>query len=237
MSELERLLALQHLDTAIDQLAHRRVTLPARAEIAGVDTQLTALDGRVEPVLASRHALERDQKRLEDEVRSVEDRRDRENARLYDGSVTAVKELQALQEELAGLGRRQEHLEDQIIELMESDEPLRAEQEAIDEERGRLAAQRDDLEAALGVAEAEIDSEMADLNDRRTAALAEVSAELVERYEKLRSHLGGIAVARLVGAGCDGCHLTLPAVEVDKLRHSDPDEVALCFECGRILVH
>lgn len=237
MSELERLLALQHLDTAIDQLAHRRATLPARAEIAGVDTQLAALDVREEPVLASRHALERDQKRLEDEVRSVEDRRDHENARLYDGSVTAVKELQALQQELAGLARRQEHLEDQIIELMESDEPLRAEQEALDEERDRLVAQRDGLQAALGVDEAEIDSEMADLKDRRAAAVAEVSAELVERYEKLRSQLGGIAVARLVGTSCDGCHLTLPAVEVDKLRHSDPDEVALCFECGRILVH
>ncbi|MEQ8718927.1 MAG: C4-type zinc ribbon domain-containing protein [Acidimicrobiales bacterium] len=237
MSELERLLALQHLDTAIDQLVHRRATLPARAEIAGVDTQLAALDVREEPVLVSRHSLERDQKRLEDEVRSVEDRRDLENARLYGGSVTAVKELQALQEELAGLGRRQEHLEDQIIELMESDEPLRAEQEAIDAERGKLAAQRDDFRAALGAAEAEIDSEMADLNDRRAAAAAEVSAELVERYEKLRSQLGGIAVARLVGTSCDGCHLTLPAVEVDKLRHSDPDEVALCFECGRILVH
>lgn len=237
MSELERLLAVQELDTVLDQLAHRRATLPVRAEIAAVEAELVGLDRAEAPVAESRHALERDQKRLEDEVGMVEDRRDRENGRLYDGTVTAIKELQAIQDELEGLGRRQAHLEDQIIEIMEADEPLRAELEELARRRGEVSARRDDLVSALGAEEAAIDAEIADAADRRAGAAADVEAELLEHYEALRKQLGGVGVARLSGATCGGCHLALPAVEVDKLRHSDRSEVAHCFECGRILVH
>ena len=34
----------------------------------------------------------------------------------------------------------------------------------------------------------------------------------------LRSQLGGVGAARLVGDRCDGCHLTLPSVEVERIR-------------------
>ncbi|MBV8462123.1 MAG: hypothetical protein JO368_02430, partial [Acidimicrobiales bacterium] len=35
---------------------------------------------------------------------------------------------------------------------------------------------------------------------------------------------------------CDACHLTLPAVDLDRIRHLPPEEVATCPECDRILV-
>jgi predicted nucleic acid-binding Zn-ribbon protein len=46
-----------------------------------------------------------------------------------------------------------------------------------------------------------------------------------------------VAVARLVGNHCDGCHLTLPAMELDRIRHLPEDELVTCEQCGRILVH
>ena len=33
------------------------------------------------------------------------------------------------------------------------------------------------------------------------------------------AHLGGVGAARLVGDRCDGCHLTLPSVEVERIHH------------------
>ncbi len=66
---------------------------------------------------------------------------------------------------------------------------------------------------------------------------AGIDAELLARYEQLRHELGGIAVARLVGTNCGGCHLTLSAVELDRIRHEPGDAVVLCEECGRLLVH
>jgi hypothetical protein len=43
-------------------------------------------------------------------------------------------------------------------------------------------------------------------------------------------------VARLVGNHCDGCHLTLPSMELDRIRHLAEREVVTCDQCGRILV-
>jgi predicted nucleic acid-binding Zn-ribbon protein len=43
-------------------------------------------------------------------------------------------------------------------------------------------------------------------------------------------------VARLAGARCGGCHLTLPATELDGIRRAPPDTVSRCEQCNRILV-
>ncbi|MEZ5140978.1 MAG: C4-type zinc ribbon domain-containing protein [Acidimicrobiales bacterium] len=53
----------------------------------------------------------------------------------------------------------------------------------------------------------------------------------------MRSQLGGVAVARLHGGACGGCHLQLPAAEVDRIKHLPEDQLATCEECGRLLVH
>ena len=90
----------------------------------------------------------------------------------------------------------------------------------------------------LAAAEAEIDAEIAGRARPSAATIAAgVDPELLERYEQLRHDLGGIAVARLVGTNCGGCHLTLSAVELDRIRHEPGDAVVLCEECGRLLVH
>jgi predicted nucleic acid-binding Zn-ribbon protein len=61
-------------------------------------------------------------------------------------------------------------------------------------------------------------------------------ADLAATYERLRSQLGGIGAAKLVGSSCGGCHLALPATELDRIRHAAPDALVYCDQCGRILV-
>ena len=54
-----------------------------------------------------------------------------------------------------------------------------------------------------------LDEQEAELRRRRDEVAAPVPEELLARYEALRTRLGGVAVARLVGGRCDGCHLAL----------------------------
>jgi predicted nucleic acid-binding Zn-ribbon protein len=90
--------------------------------------------------------------------------------------------------------------------------------------------------AALAAAEREIDAEI----EVRTADRARVSTavprDLLGTYERLRARLGGVGAARLVGSSCSGCHLALPATELERIRHARPDELITCEQCGRILV-
>ena len=55
-------------------------------------------------------------------------------------------------------------------------------------------------------------------------------------YESLRADLGGVAVARLIGSTCDGCHLDLSAVAFDRVKKLPDDAVVTCDQCGRLLI-
>ena len=59
---------------------------------------------------------------------------------------------------------------------------------------------------------------------------------MLASYEELREQFGGQPVARLVGANCDGCHIQLSAVAVDRIGKMPEDAVVTCEECGRLLV-
>ncbi len=104
-----RLLDLQAIDTALAQLAHRRRSLPERAELDALARELSALeDERVRAQVAV-DDLDRDIARLEKDIDQVRARKSKDEARLAAGTGPA-RELEALQHELASLNRRQSDL-------------------------------------------------------------------------------------------------------------------------------
>jgi predicted nucleic acid-binding Zn-ribbon protein len=236
MTALEDVLAVQALDTTTDQLQHRRAHLSERAELTTCQSQLRALEERAGAVQAQRDELTRNEKRLEDEIAMVREKAEQTNKTLYSGSVNIPRELSALQDEIDALTRRQRQLEDQELELMEQAEPLDAELVTFAAERSTLDDQAIGLLARIAEEETAIDAELADVTAKRLEAAALVPTELLQEYESLRGALSGIGVARLSGNRCEGCHLTLSAVDVDRIRHELPGTVVHCTECSRILV-
>lgn len=232
----EQILHIQSLDLSIEQLRHRIVTHPARDAIEQIDVGLADHDGRVTEVDAKRHELGRVQKRLEDEVASIEDKRRDIDGKLYGGEVNASKELLALQEEAGSLLERQTGLEDEDLEIMEQIEEVDGQLEVLAGERTALTDQRSVHEGELGTAIDSIEGEIAVLQGQRDGAAGGAVAELLGRYEALRTQFDGKPVARLVGSGCDGCHIQLSAVAVDQIRKMPEDAVVTCEECGRLLV-
>ena len=118
---------------------------------------------------------------------------------------------------------------------MEQIEPLDADLARLAAERAQLDEQAASLRAAIAEAEVAIEAELATVRAERDEAAAGIDGELLAQYDQLRSKLGGIAIARLVGGHCQGCHLALSAVEVDRIRKLPADEPATCEECGRLL--
>ena len=89
---------------------------------------------------------------------------------------------------------------------------------------------------AVAAIESAIDAEIEQELAARAVQAAVVPADLAARYQKLRDHLGGVGAARLIENRCDGCHLVMPSMEVERIRRLPPDEIATCDQCGRILV-
>lgn len=233
---LQLLLDVQARDLTADQLRHRRASLPERTARAEQEAAIARLDTELAELGARLTELERSQKRLEDEVATIEAKGAAESTKLYSGTVTSPRELQAMQEEIDGFGRRQRDLEDEVLALMEAAEPLRDEIDRLEARRDELQAEADRLSGVIGEAEAVIDAELATVETARAEVAAGVGDELLATYEKLRARLDGIGVARLEGTQCTGCHLSLPATEVAAVRKGTPGAVVYHEECGRILV-
>jgi predicted nucleic acid-binding Zn-ribbon protein len=235
MSRWDALLTVQEHDTAVDQLVHRRAHLPARSELEELMSSVARTDAAIVEVEARRHELARGQQRLEDEIATLTAKAAASDKTLYGGTIGNPRELQALQEEIAALKRRISQLEDQEIELMEQIEPIDAELGASRATRADLDEKAGTLRAQIAEEEVVIDAELERVRAERTSVAGSVDADLLAEYERLRPHSGGIAIARLVGGSCGGCHLGLSAVEVDRIKKLPPEAPAFCEECGRLL--
>ncbi|KZM34981.1 zinc ribbon domain-containing protein [Oerskovia enterophila] len=230
-----RLLEVQALDTRLQQLAHKRTTLPSIARIAELDAQISDLSTSL---VASRTAvsdLKRELTKAEGDVEQVRTRAARDQTRLDSGQVGA-KDAQALVGELASLARRQEVLEEVELGVMER---LEAHEDAL----AKLDAANDELLAAKAAvvverdAElAQIDAEVATVTAARAQAVEGLDTGLVTLYDRLRAQLGGLGAAVLSGRRCEGCRLELNPSDVEIIKAKSPDQVARCEECSRILV-
>lgn len=236
MSALETLLVLQDLDLHLDRLAHRRRTLAERATLAGTRAAMGEVALQRAAIEAQAAELSGLQARLEADIDAT-GRRIREiEARMYGGTVSAARELSAMAHEVESLRTRRTELEDRVIGLMEETEPLDAALAVLGARHLELEAEAARLAGLIAEAEAAIASEEATDRQARATVAGQLPQALAERYEGLRSRLGGVGAARLANGSCTGCHLTLPAIERDRIRHLPPEAVVTCEQCGRILV-
>jgi uncharacterized protein len=236
-ADLHAVLALQEVDTALDQLRHRRAHLPEQAELAAIDREGAALEKGAGGLRAGRDELAAREAAVEADLASTEARAEAVNQRLYGGGVSASRELQAMAADVEALKARASVLEDQALELMEEREPLDAQLAQLTGQLDALRARRRSVSAAATEATAGIDEELRQREVARAEAARAIPPDLLATYDQLRTRLAGVAVARLIGNHCDGCHLALPAMELDRIRRLGPGEVVTCEQCGRILVH
>jgi uncharacterized protein len=237
MSRWDSLLAVQEHDTALDQLHHQIATLPERADLAATMDRLAQLERAGAEVTEERQRIGREQQRLEDEIATLTDKAGRTDKLLYGGTVSNPRELRAMQDEIAALKRRISQLEDRQLEQMEAAEPLDARLVDLDQQRASLDEQAASLRAAIAEAEVGLGDEAARVQSERSQLTSTIDPKVLAEYESLRPHFDGIAIARLVGSQCGGCHLTLSAVEMDRIKRLPPDEPVRCEECGRLLAH
>jgi predicted nucleic acid-binding Zn-ribbon protein len=120
--------------------------------------------------------------------------------------------------------------------LLEQRDALLAEQAQNQRVLEQVAAEAPVLLAALHTAEGDAGKEVATLEAERASAAAEVDAALLATYERLRERLGGVAVARVQGGVCGGCHLSLSAADLDRFNKLAPGGHATCEDCGRLLI-
>ena len=234
--DLERLLAVQDLDTSITQLEHRRHALAETSGLTAVEAQLASLETELADAAARRDVLTATQKELEEQIAGLTERRDVVEKRMYAATGSSARDLQAMNDEVRHLTERRAEIEElELVAMLEQD-PIDAELAALRERAAPLEAQAVVLRQQVADSQVEIDAALGEAIRSRAAEAALLPTALSDRYETLRARLKGTGAARLVRSHCDGCHLELSSGEVEKIRALPPGEVATCEQCGRMLV-
>ena len=234
MSELERVLDIQVLDTALDQIPHRRERLPERAahaEAAGAVAEAAARQERATARIEAATA------RIE-ELETVGTARAAKKARLEQQlkRVIAPREAEALMHEIALLDDERSTADDEELELMDVVEQASDEQDTAASDLAGAAEALAARVAELAVAEAALDAERHELLAQRAAAGARVTEGALTRYERGRASYGGVAISRLAAGRCGACHLDQSRAALDALRSAPDDALIECEQCGRLLV-
>jgi uncharacterized protein len=236
IAEQHALLQLQAHDSAIERLGHRRGSLPEDARLAELADALAAVDQLTAEREGTLATVQRDQSRLEHEIDMVTTKAGSEEARAVSGKVTSPKELTAIQEEVASLKRRQGTLEDELLELMEQRENLEGELAELATRRQGFTAEQAEVTKARDAALVEIDRELDGERAARDQIAPAVGEQLRRLYDQVRSKLGGVGAAALVGNTCQGCRVSISPVELAAVRKLPPEEIKRCENCRRILV-
>jgi predicted nucleic acid-binding Zn-ribbon protein len=109
---------------------------------------------------------------------------------------------------------------------------------ALNDVRARLAeasARREAAERRRDEALSDITKEAEFKSSSRGPLAADLPADLVTLYDKIRLE-SGLGAALFRSGRCGGCRIELYGADLNRVKSAAPDDVVRCEECRRIMV-
>ena len=229
--DLDRLIRLQQLESAIEEARRSIAAHPARLQDADarLDVAQRALeDARQKLKLnqEARRALEKDAAVFQTRLSKFRDQL---------SEVKTNREYQAMQKEMEVAQGELRAAEDKVLDRMVEADGLTAEvkqretgfasqQKAIEAEKNKLGVELISTEQALSTATA-----------ARTELLAQTEPRLVALFEHVMRARKGVAVCAAADGHCTICHVRLRPQVFQEIRRND--SIIQCDSCQRILYY
>ncbi|WP_022880909.1 zinc ribbon domain-containing protein [Gryllotalpicola ginsengisoli] len=227
------LLRLQEQDTRLARIQHTMTHLPQDAKLAELRAAAEPLRRRLADATGALEDAQAEQRRLESDVKLVEQRLARDTERLQASSST--KDIDGLESEIASLTRRRVALEDAELEVMERAEAAEKELAAVRAEQAELEARTAELTEARAAELERLERERDDAKADRMVVAQGIPQELLDLYETQRARYG-IGAAALRGGVNLGSNMTLSPSDLAAARAAAPDDVIIDGDSGAILV-
>src|SRR5690349_8130797 len=231
-AELEKLIALQNLDTTIRRLEKELEAIPQRrAEIEREFDQrafeIRALENRRDEAKHSRARLENEV--VEQRGRAERAERNLMSSKRQDEYTAAIREADAARKQISAL-------ETQILEQMEQ---LDQTQAALSERADEIATLNSDREARLKAFDDEtgtIGERLATARKEREEVFANLPKQISNLYSRIKARIrDGVAVAQARNRSCTACFMSLRPQVMAEIRRGE--DIITCDNCGRILYY
>ena len=230
MTTVRQMFALQELDIILDRVQneHDRV----ETELNNGDI-VESLESELERDTELLQETELQQKATQLEAESQKERSESLNSQLYGGEVTNPRDLETLEREASNVLELVEQQENALAEITVKVEEAQTKkvmlESKLDEAKAAWEIRRTELQASLK----ELNDEKAGFEGQRSKLTEGLDPSTLQRYEPIRKSKGGLAVAKVERGLCQGCKMSLPTHQQQRVR-SGRQEV-LCSSCGRLL--
>ncbi len=231
--DIKKLITLQQTDLQADSLAKAKKAMPqkfaeAERSLEAARTELETHKEKHRRLLVGKKELETDLKETEDAIRK------------HQGELNSVKSndaYQALLKEIATCTAEKDRIETEILGLLDCLEESSAREKPLQEALAAAQSSADGQKTRLQTEEAELDGQIAALAAKRAGLAATVDADLLEKYESIRTRREGLAICptldrqgRMV---CGGCNTALTQHMCGQVLRKDSTNY--CEECQRII--
>ncbi|MEY3454483.1 MAG: hypothetical protein RLZZ147_608 [Actinomycetota bacterium] len=234
-AQQSHILELQFIDSEIMQANTKLKSLPEIEQLLHIDKRIIAANTELAIVKAEAEQIALELRRGEVDVETVTDRIKKDEARLASGNATP-KELEQLQHEVESLKKRQVALEEIELEIMVRAEASSTRVNTLTTDLSSLETLKSEINQRLASATTDINLLILSKTTARNEVVAKIEKPLLDLYEKIKASSGGVGAASLVADKCNGCNLTINAVEMNRIKALAADELLRCEECRRILV-
>jgi predicted nucleic acid-binding Zn-ribbon protein len=207
----------QELNEVENQLKDDKVLVNAESKFAWQKEQLAEARAR--------------QKSTEWELADLQDKINKINSKLYDGTTKNPKELVNLGNEVKSLKSKIGGKEDELLGLMSQAEDLEAKVKTSTEELKQLKQEWQQRQGTLEQRKTEVEPQLVELSRARHELTQQIGLEALRLYEQIRLAKEQ-AIAKVVQGRCQGCRITLPTSQWQKARAGD---LIQCNSCNRIL--
>jgi uncharacterized protein len=230
---LQTLLDLQSVDMRLIDVRARLAKFPRK--IADVDARVGAAKAEVEASKAAQLATVKDRKKYELDVEAW-----KEKVRKYKDQGSQVKtneayralqhEVQMAEDEIA---KAEDRLLEQMVAGEEYDRRIKATQIALKDVEEIARVERATIESDAAAAQ----KELAELEEGRKRAAADISEKLLDHYDRIVKKHNGIALAEVRDEKCGACGMRVRPHVFQEMRRLGSDEMFHCETCTRILYY
>lgn len=233
MNEHKILIELQEIDSQIDELNYKEKNLSERDRYLSLKEEVGKVEGLHKTISKKHHDEALIQKRLEDEISSVSSKIEKEQKRLYSGTVTNPKELSSIQQEIKHLQELTDEKETDLLEQIDVVDKLRANDKTIEDRLTTRTGEMDKAKTEMESIISDINKKREELGAKREPVYASLSEDTRYLYDRVRIK-SPLAVTVLEEGICLGCRVELPSTEYERIVASSKHE--RCPNCSRILV-
>ena len=228
---LKKLVRLQEVHLAIGHL---------HAEVDGAPQRLAELEVQLQ---SNRHGVESARESIDDVTKNRRGfERDVEALRVklskYRDQLMQVKtntEYQAMLHEIGFVEGQIREKEDLILECMvevdDLEESLAAAKKDFEQKRQEMESQKKEIEAFIDQSR----GKLSELGDELKAIESQLPREYLDRYHRIASARGGVAVVPVTNQSCEACHVRIRPQVLAEIRAGR--EIILCENCSRILYY